>query len=102
MSILIALCLLGILIWLWQDTLRAREIAIRVAVNTCQQQQLQLLDSTVSLQRIRPTRCAGGHVCLQRTFVFEYTTDGEYRQRGFVVMDGPQVSTVGLESRPDQ
>ena len=101
MSTLIALLLLAGLVWFWQDTLRARDIARQVAFNTCKQQNLQLLDATVSLRRVRPIRCPRGHACIQRTFVFDYTRDGDYRQQGFVMMDGRQVSMVGLEPEID-
>lgn len=94
--VLTALLLLALLLWLWQDTLQARDRAIQAAVRTCRDQQLQMLDATVSLQRIRPTRCGDGRLCLQRTFVFEYTADGDSRERGFVVMEGARISLVGL------
>lgn len=101
MTMLISLLALALLVWLWQDTLRARERAIQVATATCQQQQLQWLDATVSLQRIRVGRCTQGRACLQRTFVFEYTADGDHRQHGFVLMNGLQVASVGLEPARD-
>jgi hypothetical protein len=94
--ILTALILLALLVWLWQDTQQARERAILTARRTCDAQHLQLLDGTVSLQRLRPSRCNGGRFCLRRTFVFEYSTSGNDRQQGFVLMNGPAVTMVGL------
>lgn len=94
--ILTALLILALLVWLWQDTQQARERAILTARRTCHDQQLQLLDGTVSLQRLRPGRCHSGRFCLQRTFVFEYSTSGDDRQQGFVLMNGPSVAMVGL------
>lgn len=93
---LISLILLGLAIWLWQDTLQARDRALAAAIRTCHQEKLQLLDSTVTLQKMRPQRCPGGYMCLHRTFVFEYTTDGEFRQQGFILMEGSAIATVGL------
>ena len=94
--ILTALIVLALLVWLWQDTQQARERAIFTARRTCDEQQLQLLDGTVSLQRLRPSRCNGGRFCLRRTFVFEYSTNGDDRRQGFVLMNGPAVTMVGL------
>jgi hypothetical protein len=34
-----------------------------------------------------------------RTYVFDYTADGYARQRGFVVVTGSRVDTVGLGPR---
>jgi hypothetical protein len=94
--ILTALLLLALLVWLWQDTQQARERAILTARRTCDAQDLQLLDGTVSLQRLRPGRCHDGRFCLRRTFVFEYSSSGNDRQQGFVLMNGPSVAMVGL------
>ena len=94
--VLTALILLALLVWLWQDTQRARERAILTARRTCDAQQVQLLDGTVFLRRLRPSRCDSGHFCLRRTFVFEYSTDGDNRRQGFVLMNGASVAMVGL------
>ena len=94
--ILTALILLALLVWLWQDTQRARERAILMARRTCDAQHLQLLDGTVSLQRLRPGRCPSGRFCLRRTYVFEYSARGDDRQQGFVLMNGPAVAMIGL------
>ncbi len=95
---LISLILLALGIWVWQNTLRAREQAYGAAVRTCRKEGLQLLDATVTLQRMRPHRCAAGILCLHRTFVFDYTDDGEQRQQGFILMEGPAITTIGLAS----
>ncbi|MCA1804917.1 MAG: DUF3301 domain-containing protein [Xanthomonadaceae bacterium] len=57
-----------------------------------------MLDGTVSLQRLRPGRCQSGRFCLRRTYVFEYSTSGDDRRQGFVLMHGPTVTMVGLAS----
>ncbi len=98
--ILASLLLLAILLWLWQDTLRARDRAVLAVVRTCRDQHLQLLDGTVSLQRLRPSRCRNGRFCLQRTFVFEYSIDGDSREQGFVLVKGTEAAMVGLAPDP--
>jgi len=92
---LILLILLGILLWFWQDTLRVRELALLAAHDICTRQQLQLLDATVTLQRVLVRRTAG-HPVLQRTFQFTYSSDGNDRHTGFIITRGNHVEQVGL------
>lgn len=89
------LLLLGMLLWLWHNTLRVRELALQAAHETCNHQQLQLLDGAVTLQRLRVGR-VDRHPVLQRTFVFSYSRDGNERLTGFVLMAGYHVEQVGL------
>ena len=89
------LLLLGMLLWFWQDTLRVRELALQAAHEVCGRQQLQLLDGTVTLQRLAIRRVAG-HVVLQRTFQFSYSGNGDDRHTGFVITAGNHVEQVGL------
>lgn len=92
---LIFLILLGILIWFWLDTLRVRELALHAARDVCYRQQLQLLDATVTLQRLQLRRSAG-RLLLQRTFQFIYSSDGDNRNTGFIITVGNHVEQVGL------
>lgn len=93
---LLLLALLGLLAWLWQNSLRARESATRAARDACQQQHFQLLDGSVALQRFRPGRLANGRLSLQRTFLFSYSENGLERKTGFVIMSGNHIEQVGL------
>lgn len=87
---------LGLSIWAWYESLRAREFAIRIALETCERQKLQLLDGTVALQQLRFQRNADGRLGLQRTYQFEYSADGAARQRGFIILTGRHVQSIGL------
>jgi len=93
---LVLLVLLGLLLWFWQNSLSAREAAIHAARDACNQQQLQLLDGSVALQRLRPERLTNGRLSLRRTFLFGYSEDGMERKTGFVIMAGNHIEQVGL------
>ena len=93
---LLLLILLGLIVWFWQNTLRARELALQAARHACQSQQLQLLDGTVTLHRLVLRRSNRGYLTLQRTFQFSYSTEGDDRQTGFVITLGDLVEQVGL------
>lgn len=96
MQSLFLLAGIGLIVWFWLQSLRAREIAIRTAQDLCQNQGLQLLDATVSLNSLRPRRSVQGHMSLLRTYQFEYSTDGTERQLGFVLLLGLRVESAGL------
>ncbi len=88
--------MLGLLAWLWQSSLLAREAAVRAARDVCRQQQLQFLDGSVALKRFTLARLPNGRLALRRTFLFAYSEDGLGRQTGFVIMLGNHVEQVGL------
>jgi len=90
------LLVLGLSVWAWYASLRAREFATGIAFETCRRQNLQLLDATVALQHARFRRDPGGRLELQRVYQFEYSTDGATRERGFIILSGRQVQSIGL------
>ena len=83
----------------WHSSLAARERANRVAQEACAGANVQMLDGTVAILRLRLVRGTRAPVAWHRTYVFDYTADGYQRQRGFVVMTGDEVDTVGLGPR---
>lgn len=85
--------------WAWHANLAAREMANRLAADTCKQAEVQLLDGTVSVQRMGLARSADGGWTLRRTYVFDYSEDGYNRRRGFVVLSGLRLDSVGLAPR---
>lgn len=96
MQPLLLLIALGALSWFWLQSLRAREVAVHAAQDLCAHQGLQLLDGTVVLNALRLRRAPQGHVTLHRTYRFEYSSDGERRQYGFVLLLGLRLESVGL------
>ena len=96
MDTLLLLIVIALLLWFWQQSLRARELAVRAAQELCKRQSLQLLDGTVALSGLRLQRAPAGHIALQRTYQFEYSRDGDERLRGFVLLLGLRLETAGL------
>lgn len=96
MDALFLLIGIALLLWFWQQSLRAREVAVRAAGELCQRQSLQLLDGTVALSGLRLQRTPAGHIALLRTYQFEYSRDGDERLRGFVLLLGLRLETAGL------
>ncbi len=99
LSMMLGALLLVAVASFWHASLAARELANRVAFETCERAEVQMLDGTVSFHRLGLSRPDGGNLALQRTYVFEYTEDGFNRRRGFVVVAGLRVESVGLGPR---
>jgi hypothetical protein len=92
------LVLAGVIAWFWQDSLAARELANRAAMEACERLSLQFLDGTVAFARIGFTRGSNGWIALRRTYVFDYTADSIERLQGFVVLVGHRIESVGYAS----
>lgn len=98
-GMLFAVALLAMLALFWHSSLAARELANRVAMETCTSANVQMLDGTVSIHRLRLVRSGDAPLSWQRTYFFDYSTDGFSRERGFVVLTGAAVDSVGLGPR---
>jgi len=94
--------IVGGLAWLWYDSLKAREAAVRAAREICASEGLMLLDDTVAISGLKLARDEGGRLKLQRAYDFEYSDTGNNRLKGSVVMQGHQlvVFNVGLRISP--
>ena len=93
-EILLIALLLAVIAY-WWDTARTNEIAMHNCRRICQSAGVQLLDATVSRQRVWLRRHPQGGIQLCRLYSFEYRHDNENRQYGYIVMLGHQV----VESR---
>jgi hypothetical protein len=69
-------------IYLWQVSLRAKERARHFAMGLCGEAGVQLLDQTVSLQRLRIRRGGDGRLHWLRRYRFELSTNGSDRHHG--------------------
>ena len=98
-ELLLAVALLALLVVFWHSSLAARELANRVAQDACAAASVQMLDGTVAIHRLRLVRSREQPLAWHRTYVFDYTADGYARQRGFVVLTGDSVDSVGLGPR---
>jgi hypothetical protein len=80
----------------WHRNLACRELANRIASETCGEAQVQLLDGTVAFSSFGAGRDAGGRWIMRRNYVFDYTDNGVNRHQGFVVLRGLNLEAVGL------
>ena len=91
----IILVLAGVFLWL--DSLRARERALNAGRAACERYQLQFLDDTVSVSRVRLGRDDEGQLRIARTYTFEFSDTGNNRRHGAIVMLGGELQDLQLE-----
>jgi hypothetical protein len=92
---LIFVVLLTALVWFWFDSMRARETAERLAHEWCRARGWQLLDGTVALVSLSPTR-SSGTFCLRRRYEFAHTRGDLQRHVGLIVMAGRRLENFVL------
>ncbi len=93
--------LLAALAWLWLDSLKAREVAVRAAREVCMAEGLQLLDWTVAISSLKLARDERGRIQLQRGYDFEYSDTGNNRIKGGLVLLGHRVTLLNVGLRPE-
>ncbi len=90
------LALIGLAVWFWIDTLRAREAGMAAVRQACKAAGLQLLDDTVATASLRVGRQDNGHVALRRVYAFEYSDTGNNRRSGSVTLLGQRVVMMSI------
>ena len=97
---IISLLILFALAWLWFDSVKARDIAVKAAQAACSADDLQFLDETVSIASLKPARDEDGQFVLRRVYSFEYSDTGNNRRPGSIAMLGQEVLFVNIGLRP--
>ena len=91
---LFLLIVLGCALLLWSSARASAEQARAVAVQVCRQAAVQLLDETVSLQRLSLRRDGGGRLRILREYRYEYSRDGLERVPAALALLGAKVLWV--------
>lgn len=73
---------------------RVRELAVQAVRRAARDGDFQLLDDSVSLQRVSLSRDGGGRWRVWRQYRFDYSYDGVRRESGAVVMLGKRLQAL--------
>lgn len=92
-----AIALMAAAVFLWLDSLRARERAVKAGRAACERYALQFLDETVSFTRMRLRRDVEGQLRIARTYTFEFSDTGNNRRQGAIVMLGGELQDLQME-----
>lgn len=82
--------------WFWMDSLQARDAALDAARRACEAENVQLLDWTVAMNRIRLGRDEEGRARIRRTYAFEFSDTGNNRIGGTLTLLGRQLLAINL------
>ena len=93
--ILIGLMCLAYLYWF--NAQKTKEIALAAAQGHCRAIEVQMLDDYVALNTIRLSKAKSGNMQLRRVFLFEFSSTGNERYNGTVVMQGRLVESIIME-----
>ena len=85
----------------WLQAMGSKERARDAARRACERDQVQFLDDTVALTKVRLRRGESGGIVFYREFRFEFTSDGVYRYPGEVMMLGTRVLRCSLSPYRD-
>lgn len=91
--VILLLLLCGVALFV-ADGLRAREIAVAAARRACASEDLQFLDDSIVERGMRLARDEHGSLGLERSFVFEYSDNGNNRLPGWLTVRGSQVTQI--------
>ena len=86
---------LGLRFW-WQLN-KAREVAEKQAKKLCAQENVQLLDGTVSLSKLSLKKRSLLEYQLEKHFKFEFSAYGSERRTGSIVLQGLQQQYVFMD-----
>ena len=92
------LLLIGVLLAYWWRSGSFKGRARALAISHCEQLELQLLDQSMVICGIWPQRNSSGSLSLRRTYQFEFTSTGDQRYQGVLVMFGMQLQSIQLET----
>lgn len=95
-DVLIAGVLVSILL-LWWNAQGANQIARQATQRYCKQMDVQLLDEAVALRGFWLKRNERGRILPWRSYTFEFTSTGNDRYRGKVILLGSKVEHIQLD-----
>ena len=93
----IALLVLAVALWFWNDSARTREQTLKYCREACRDLDIQLLEETVALAHTRLKRDARGHLLVHRWYRFEFSTDGTDRHPGAASIAGRTIELFRFE-----
>jgi hypothetical protein len=92
------LLLAGLVLLYWWHSGVYKGRALELAERYCREHDLQLLDQSMVIRGLWPIRRADGRLGLRRNYQFEFTSTGDQRYRGTLVLHGLRLQSLELEA----
>ncbi|MDQ7049547.1 MAG: DUF3301 domain-containing protein [Enterobacterales bacterium] len=97
MSKVISLLLLGFIAWYWSYSQKLKQLALGVSIKRCNEAGVQFLDHSVVLHRIGFRKNTSNKWKMIREYRFEFTSTGEHRYIGRIILQGHHLVSTELE-----
>ena len=82
----------------WWQSDKVKHRALAQVVRYCRGQNLQLLDQTLVLKGVWPVRDEQGSLTIRRKYSFEFTSTGEARYHGWLILHGTVLHRLELDA----
>ena len=93
---LFILAFISLIVLVWYESMRFREFVIGICKKKCRENDLQLLDQTVTFSKISLTgKLLSGII---REYRFEVSSNGNDRLKGYVQMQGKYLVSLQIEN----
>ncbi len=97
MSKVVSLLILGLIAWYWSYSQKLKQIALRSSIMRCREAGVQFLDHSVVMHRISWKKNSSNQWKMIREYRFEFTSTGEHRYVGRVILQGHHLVSSELE-----
>ncbi|HEB26729.1 MAG TPA: DUF3301 domain-containing protein [Porticoccus sp.] len=84
-------------VMLWWNAQGVKQMALQATRSYCKKMEVQLLDDVVFLRGFWFKRNSQGQLCIWRSYNFEFTSTGNERYSGQIVLLGRFVDDIRLE-----
>ena len=91
------LFLAGFVIWYWWRSKAIKDSVLQAAKDYCKSMDVMLLDDAVFLRGLWFKRDDRGNMRVWRRFMFDFTSTGEERYAGRIIMLGQRIIHTELE-----
>lgn len=81
----------------WWRSRHFRDYALKLAARRCEELELQLLDQSVVLRGMELKRDDEDRLVLRRRYQFEFTSTGQERYLGWVILRGWRLEEIDME-----
>ena len=98
MTNLLWLIIAGLFLHFWWNSWKFNGRALELALSHCRQLDLQLLDQSIVIRGIWPVLDLNSSFVLRRTYHFEFTSTGEQRYKGRIILTGMNLKSIDLEA----
>ena len=96
-SDLLWLLLVYLLAQHWWNSKGVKEIALKATQKYCREMEVQLLDQSISLRGLWLKRDDKGRLRFWRSYNFDFSSNGDDRYQGRIVLLGRRVESIQLE-----